>query len=254
MAEWFIDRCNITHKGGLRPNFRLGKPSNLCIYEWTPGFFQEIRYLICSLRNILRLPTRKKPLQIEIHFPAHECNVDGSIDSEGSERGILAEPAAHLSADEDRGATQVQQPHRDEGGASRYVRIDDSAEGHPPTRHRRAQDRAYRDLCPRVVAADHLRADGRLRHERVQLGMRTKVWLRGSVKTVAAAHPQDADRHGGREQERAGHSGSEVERPSYGRKGADERVRRGHPRVGEWRPSGPTLVDQLLERPGGKRR
>ena len=66
MAEWFIDRCNITHKGGLRPNFRLGKPSNLCIYEWTPGFFQEIRYLICSLRNILRLPTRKKPLQIEI--------------------------------------------------------------------------------------------------------------------------------------------------------------------------------------------
>ena len=109
------------------------------------------------------------------NFPAHQCNVDGSIDSEGSERGILAEPAAHLSADEDRGATQVQQPHRDEGGASRYVRIDDSAEGHPPTRHRRAQDRAYRDLCPRVVAADHLRADGRLRHERVQLGMRTKV-------------------------------------------------------------------------------
>ena len=176
------------------------------------------------------------------------------IDSEGSERGILAEPAPHLSADEDRGATQVQQPHRDEGGASWYVRIDNSTERHPPTRHRRAQDRAYRDLCPRVVTADHLRAESRLLHERVQLGTRSKVWLRGSIKTMAAAHPQDADRQGAREQERAGHSGSEVESPTCGRKGADERVRRGHPRVGERRPIGTALVDQFFERPGGKRR
>ena len=82
---------------------------------------------------------------------------ENGAETEQSERGILAEPAAHLSADEESGATQVEQPHGDEGGAGRHVRIDQRADRHPPSRHRRAQGHADRDLRPRMVPADHLR-------------------------------------------------------------------------------------------------
>ena len=160
-----------------------------------------------------------------------------------SECPVLTEPASHLSADEDGGAAQVQEPNGHEGGARVEARVDQRAQGHPPVGGGRAQHGTNRDLSPRVVSTDDLS-----RTRAASAGAKGEQSWAG----WAAAHSKKADQRRTRQQDGAGHSGADLERPAYRRKGGHERVRRRHARISEWRSVRPPLVDELLERGGAK--